>query len=66
MRAGGGVVQFQRPALNVTSIGDESEAFYLRVYGVGEYCYHGADLGILMTRSTAWANTATMTPIWAS
>ena len=43
-------VQFQRPALNVTSIGDENEAFYLRVYGVGEYCYHGADLGILMTR----------------
>jgi hypothetical protein len=45
-----GSVSFLRPALNVTSIGDESEAFYLRVYGVGEYCYHGADLGILMTR----------------
>jgi biotin carboxylase len=45
-----GSVHFLRPALNVTSIGDESEAFYLRVYGAGEYCYHGADLGILMTR----------------
>jgi biotin carboxylase len=45
-----GTVSFLRPALNVVSIGDESEAFYLRVYGVGEYCYHGADLGILMTR----------------
>ncbi len=30
-----GVVRFLRPALNVTSIGDESEAFYLRVYGAG-------------------------------
>ncbi len=45
-----GVVRFLRPALNVTSIGDESEAFYLRVYGAGDYVYHGADLGVLMTR----------------
>jgi biotin carboxylase len=45
-----GSASFVRPALNVTSIGDESEAFYLRVYGAGEYCYYGADLGILMTR----------------
>lgn len=45
-----GGVSFLRPALNVSSLGDESEAFYLRVYGAGEYCYHGADLGILMTR----------------
>jgi biotin carboxylase len=45
-----GSIRFLRPALNITSVGDESEAFYLRVYSVGEYCYHGADLGILMTR----------------
>ena len=45
-----GRVTFRRPALNITSVGDESEAFYLRVYGAGDYCYHGADLGILMTR----------------
>jgi biotin carboxylase len=45
-----GSVRFLRPALNITSVGDESEAFYLRVYGPGEYRYHGADLGILMTR----------------
>lgn len=43
-------VEFVRPALNVTSIGDEDEAFYLRVYGVGEYSYHGADLGCLLAR----------------
>lgn len=43
-------VEFVRPALNVTSIGDEDEAFYLRVYGAGEYSYHGADLGCLLAR----------------
>jgi biotin carboxylase len=45
-----GEVSFLRPALNLSSLGDESEAFYLRVYGVGEYCYHGADLGCLLAR----------------
>ncbi|WP_340109213.1 biotin carboxylase [Pikeienuella sp. HZG-20] len=49
MAADGGVA-FQRPALNITSVGDEDEAFYLRVYGVGEYCYHGADMGCLLAR----------------
>ncbi|MCB1312698.1 MAG: biotin carboxylase [Sedimentitalea sp.] len=43
-------VEFVRPALNITSIGGEDEAFYLRVYGVGEYTYHGADLGCLLAR----------------
>lgn len=43
-------VEFVRPSLNVTSLGDEREAFYLRVYGVGDYCYHGADLGCLLAR----------------
>ncbi len=45
-----GEISFLRSALNLASLGDESEAFYLRVYGVGEYCYHGADLGCLMAR----------------
>jgi biotin carboxylase len=43
-------VEFVRSALNVTSIGDEDEAFYLRVYGEGEYSYLGADLGCLLSR----------------
>ena len=43
-------VEFLRPALNVSSIGDEDEVFYMRVYGVGEYCYQGADLGCLLAR----------------
>lgn len=45
-----GGIEFLRAAHNITSVGDENEAFYLRVYGVGEYCYHGADLGCLLAR----------------
>jgi hypothetical protein len=45
-----GTVSFVRRAVQFTSVGDEREAFYLRVYGVGQYRYHGADLGILVTR----------------
>ena len=47
---GDGNVQFVRRAAQITSVADEQEAFYLRVYGVGQYRYHGADLGILITR----------------
>jgi biotin carboxylase len=32
------------------TVADESEAFYLRIAGVGGYRYPGADLGILVTR----------------
>ena len=45
-----GRIAFQRPARNINALGDEAEAFYLRVYGVGEYCYHGADLGCVLSR----------------
>ncbi|WP_299668464.1 biotin carboxylase [uncultured Ruegeria sp.] len=45
-----GKVEFVRDGLNVPSLGDENEAFYLRVYSVGDYCYHGADLGCLLAR----------------
>ena len=48
----GGEVSFLRSAFNMTSLADESEAYYLRVYGVGEYCYHGADLGCILARGT--------------
>lgn len=43
-------VTYLRNAHNITSLGDENEVFYLRVYGAGEYCYHGADLGCILTR----------------
>ncbi len=45
-----GGVSFVRKAIDWHSVGDENEAFYLRVYGAGEYRYHGADLGILVAR----------------
>ncbi|WP_372886582.1 hypothetical protein [Shimia sp.] len=45
-----GEINFERPTHNINALGDEAEAFYLRVYGVGEYCYHGADLGCLLAR----------------
>ena len=43
-------IDFVRRTLDWHTVGDENEAFYLRVYGVGEYRYHGADLGILVSR----------------
>ncbi|MDA7963451.1 biotin carboxylase [Ruegeria sp.] len=45
-----GEAEFMRPGLNITALGDENEAFYLRVYSAGDYCYHGADLGCLLAR----------------
>ena len=44
-----GNVSFVRRAGQFTSVGDEKEAFYLRVYGAGQYRYYGADLGILVS-----------------
>src|SRR5680860_797023 len=29
---------------------DESEAFFLRIYGAGDYRWKGADLGVLVTK----------------
>jgi biotin carboxylase len=45
-----GSVEYERHAHTITSLGDEHEAFFLRVYGVGQYCYPGADLGCLLAR----------------
>jgi hypothetical protein len=43
------------------SIQDESEAFYLRVAGPGEYRYKGGDLGILVSRGRFQADDGTLT-----
>ncbi len=32
------------------TVGNEDEAFYLRVYGTGEYRYKGADMGVVVAR----------------
>ncbi len=43
-------VSFVRPDTDWHTVADESEAFYLRIAGAGQYRYKGADLGILVTR----------------
>lgn len=46
-----GRISFSRPAADWHDLADESEGFYLRVLGPGDYRYRGADLGILVTRT---------------
>ena len=45
-----GEISFVRRSIDWHTVGDEHEAYYMRVYGVGEYRYHGADMGVLVTR----------------
>jgi len=45
-----GCLRFARWANDWHNLIDESEAFYLRVAGPGDYRYKGADLGVLVTR----------------
>ena len=41
---------FQRPSWDWHGLQDETEFFFLRVYGPGDYRFKGADLGILVTK----------------
>jgi biotin carboxylase len=43
-------IRFARRDTDWHTVADESEAFYLRIAGTGQYRYPGADLGILVTR----------------
>jgi biotin carboxylase len=45
-----GTIGFARRDTDWHTVADEHEAFYLRIAGVGQYRYPGADLGILVTR----------------
>jgi hypothetical protein len=47
---GAGAIRFDRRVTDWHTVADESEAFYLRIAGEGQYRYPGADLGILVTR----------------
>jgi biotin carboxylase len=49
-RGHGDGIAFARSDTDWHTIADESEAFYLRIAGVGQYRYPGADLGIMVTR----------------
>jgi biotin carboxylase len=50
--ASDGHLAYARRDTDWHTVADESEAFYLRIAGVGQYRYPGADLGILVTRGS--------------
>ncbi len=45
-----GAIGYARRETDWHSVADQTEAFYLRIAGAGQYRYPGADLGILVTR----------------
>jgi hypothetical protein len=45
-----GSIHFVRMETDWHNVTGADEAFYLRVYGVNEYRYPGADLGVLLLR----------------
>jgi hypothetical protein len=45
-----GALVFRRPALDWHQLQNESEAFFLRIYGPGDYRWKGADLGVVVTK----------------
>lgn len=45
-----GALVFQRAALDWHQLQSESEAFFLRIYGEGDYRWKGADIGVLVTK----------------
>lgn len=45
-----GALVFRRAALDWHQLQDESESFFLRIYGAGDYRWKGADLGVLVTK----------------
>jgi hypothetical protein len=47
---GSGAVVFRRAALDWHQLQNDGECFFLRIYGVGDYRWKGADLGVLVTK----------------
>ena len=45
-----GSIKFMRRSIDWGNVSDNNDAFYLRVYGEGDYSYLGADMGILVAR----------------
>ena len=45
-----GDIKLVRKSIDWFLVSGENEAFYLRVYTAGDYRYHGADMGILVSR----------------
>lgn len=47
---GSGALVYRRAALDWHQLQNDSEAFFLRIYGTGDYRWKGADLGVLVTK----------------
>jgi hypothetical protein len=45
-----GALVFKRAALDWHQLQNENEAFFLRIYGAGDYRWKGADLGVIVTK----------------
>jgi hypothetical protein len=45
-----GALVFKRAALDWHQLQNEQEAFFLRIYGAGDYRWKGADLGVVVTK----------------
>jgi len=45
-----GNLVFMGPALDWHQLSNESQAFFLRIYGPGDYRWEGADLGVIVTK----------------
>ncbi len=56
-----GQVEYNRFDYHRRAVESETEAFFLRIQGVGDYRYEGADLGILITRGRAMDNNFQLT-----
>jgi hypothetical protein len=54
----GGALVFRRAGLDWHQLQNESEAFFLRIYGAGDYRWKGADLGVLVTKGRLQVETA--------
>lgn len=57
-----GTLAYERPTLDWHYLNEPEEAFFLRVYGPGDYLYKGADLGILVTKSRMQTEESELTP----
>ena len=53
-----GNLVFRRAALDWHQLQNESEAFFLRIYGPGDYRWKGADLGVLVTKGRLQVNSS--------
>jgi hypothetical protein len=56
-----GDIALVRKSIDWFLVSDEDEAFYLRVYTAGDYRYHGADMGILVSRGRFQTDDRTLT-----